>query len=320
MRAVVFDDVLKFEPDLVLDPDPADGVCVDVIQAGICETDLQLCQGYMGFRGVLGHEFVGIARTGTHAGRRVVGEINCGCESCSWCRRKLQNHCPSRTVVGILNHSGAFADTVVIPESNLHVIPDNVSDDEAVFVEPLAAACRIPQQVELQSGSKTLVLGAGRLGNLCAQVLKHHHCDVVVRGRHEPKLNLLRELDIAAGDASESLPPQSFDLVVDCTGSESGLADALSFVRPLGTVVMKTTVAAPHSLNLADIVIHEIRLVGSRCGPFDDAISMLQQRQVQVTQLISARYPLEQAVDAMEQAARRDMLKVLLDVNTSSRN
>ena len=179
VRAIVFDGELRFHTD-VPQRAPADHeVVVDVLVAGVCETDLQLCRGYMGFVGTLGHEFVGIPRTGRFAGQRVVGEINCSCHKCPTCQRGESNHCPNRTVIGILNHDGAFADSVLIPERNLFAVPDHVPTDQAVFVEPLAAACRIPQQIDLIPGVEAVVLGDGRLGNLCAQVLKHHGAETV---------------------------------------------------------------------------------------------------------------------------------------------
>jgi threonine dehydrogenase-like Zn-dependent dehydrogenase len=315
LKAVVFDDTLQFRDNVPPPQEKTGSVLVDVIQAGICETDLQLCRGYMGFQGILGHEFVGVARSGTFAGQRVVGEINCGCQTCGWCRGQRQNHCPDRTVIGILNHPGGFADTLLVPEDNLHVVPDSIDNDTAIFVEPLAAACRIPQQISLAGKPSVLVLGAGRLGNLCAQVLRVHGCDVTVRGRHQMKLSMLDRLGIATCDTATPLPSHKWQLVVDCTGSPDGLADALQAVQPCGTVVMKTTVAAEHNLQLADVVINEVTVVGSRCGPFDAALDLLSANAVDVKPLISARFPLNKAVEAFEYAARRDVLKVILDVN-----
>lgn len=315
MRAVIFDGVLSFQTDTRL-KSPADGeVLVKVIRAGICETDLQLCQGYMGFKGVLGHEFIGIAAAGRFSGQRVVGEINCACGQCDYCRDGLQNHCPKRTVIGILNHDGAFADSVIVPECNLHVVPEEISDDQAVFVEPVAAACRIPQQISLSGLRQVVVLGDGRLGNLCAQVLRHHGCHVLVVGKHEFKLQLLNSLGIQTCHINDLPPRRTADLVVDCTGSPSGLTTALQVVRPRGTVVLKTTVAAAQSLHLAPVVIDEITVVGSRCGPFEDAISLLASGAVRVDEMISARYPLERAEDAFRHAVRKDALKVLFDVS-----
>lgn len=313
MRAVVFDSRLHFTPDATLRNPRGNEILVDVLQAGICETDLQLCQGYMGFQGILGHEFVGIARTGQFAGQRVVGEINCPCHNCDTCRRSLISNCPHRTVVGILNHDGAFADTVLIPESGLHAVPDSISTETAVFVEPLAAACRIPQQIAMD-GQRVTVLGDGRLGNLCAQVLRHHGCHVHVIGKHPTKLNLLRELGINCSLLADLSPDRSSDIVVDCTGSPTGLTTALQLVRPCGTIVLKTTVAATQTLHMAPFVIDEITLLGSRCGPFTDALQLLANGAITVAPLLSASYPLEDAEIAFTHAARKDTLKVLLNI------
>lgn len=313
MRAVVFDGALQFTTSAQLRDARPDEVAVDVLEAGICETDLQLCRGYMGFRGILGHEFVGIARSGRFMGQRVVGEINCACRVCSVCRSGLPTHCPERTVVGILNHDGAFAETVLIPEHNLHPVPDSLSTSTAVFVEPVAAACRIVEQVSV-TGRRVAVLGDGRLGNLSAQVLRHHGADVHVVGKHPAKLELLRYLGIGTVLLSELQSNRSCDIVVDCTGSPTGLETALQLIRPCGTIVLKTTVAATQTLHMAPFVIDEITLLGSRCGPFDAALQLLEHGVVDVASLISARYPLDQAVAAFEMASRKDVLKVLLEV------
>ena len=313
MRAVVFDGALQFTTSAQLRDARPDEVAVDVLEAGICETDLQLCRGYMGFRGILGHEFVGIARSGRYMGQRVVGEINCACRVCSVCRSGLPTHCPERTVVGILNHDGAFAETVLIPEHNLHPVPDSLSTSTAVFVEPVAAACRIVEQVSV-TGRRVAVLGDGRLGNLSAQVLRHHGADVHVVGKHPAKLELLRHLGIGTVLLSELQSNRSCDIVVDCTGSPTGLETALQLIRPCGTIVLKTTVAATQTLHMAPFVIDEITLLGSRCGPFDAALQLLEHGVVDVASLISARFPLDQAVAAFEQASRKDVLKVLLEV------
>lgn len=314
MRAIVFDQTLQFRADTELRPPGSDEVIVDIIKAGICETDLQLCKGYMGFSGTLGHEFVGIARSGRLAGQRVVGEINCACHVCDMCRRQLSNHCPNRTVIGIVAHDGAFADSVIVPDRNLHAVPDHVSDAEAVFVEPIAAACRIAEQIPLAGHLIVTVLGDGRLGNLCAQVLRHHGCRVRVVGKHDFKLRILQQLDILTIKLNDLQPRRTSDIVVDCTGSPTGLTTALQLVRPCGTIVLKTTVAADQTLHMAPFVIDEITLLGSRCGPFADAIGLLSSRAISVEPLLTATYPLEAATNAFEHAVRKDALKVLFAV------
>lgn len=315
MRAIVLDDQVNLIATRPT-PSPTPGeVLVRVIRAGVCETDLQLIKGYMGFRGVLGHEFVGVAESGPLAGRRVVGEINCACWNCETCRMGLPTHCPNRTVLGILNHDGAFADVIAVPQRNLHAVPDALSDDVAVFTEPVAAAYQIPAQMTIRKTDRIIVLGDGRLGNLCAQVLARSSDHVRVVGKHPEKLSILSSMGIATALLSEALDPRSFDVVVDCTGSESGLPAALKLVRPRGTIVLKTTVAGQQTLAWAPFVIDEVTLIGSRCGPFDRALAALEQGHVNVQPLISDRFDLSRGLDALARAQTKGILKVLLDVS-----
>jgi threonine dehydrogenase-like Zn-dependent dehydrogenase len=315
VRAIVLE-----EDDVQLDqvrPAPAakaDEVLVRVTRAGVCETDLQLIKGYMGFRGVLGHEFVGVAESGTHAGRRVVGEINCACWNCQTCRSGFPTHCPHRTVLGILNHDGAFADLIAVPERNLHRVPDSIPDDIAVFTEPVAAAFQIPAQMKVDADDRIIVLGDGRLGNLCAQVLASISDDVLVVGKHREKLALLDAMGLRTALVSDDLPPREADIVVDCTGSESGLPTALTLVRPRGTIVLKTTVAGTQTLAWAPFVIDEVTLVGSRCGPFDQALHALEHGLVDVAPLIADRFSLSNGLMALQRAQQKGVLKVLLDM------
>jgi threonine dehydrogenase-like Zn-dependent dehydrogenase len=299
-------------------PEPLPGeVLIRVLRAGVCETDLQLIQGYMGFEGVLGHEFVGIVESGRFAGQRVVGEINCSCWKCDTCRSGLPTHCPNRTVLGILGHDGAFAEFIAVPEQNLHAVPESLSTDEAVFVEPVAAAYQILKQRLVERGQSVVVLGDGRLGNLCAQVLADFGCKVLVIGKHNRKLSILREInnDIRTTLLEDAVPNRDADVVVDCTGSSTGLPTALQHVKPWGTVVLKTTVAGEQTLPLAPIVIDEVRVVGSRCGPFGDALDGLRSGRINVKPLIAERFALDQAVEALELTSNQPVLKVLLDVS-----
>ncbi|RMG33490.1 MAG: alcohol dehydrogenase [Planctomycetota bacterium] len=315
MQAVVLSDRgVGFEPDYPFPEPGVHEILVRVLRAGICETDLQLVRGYMGFRGVLGHEFVGIAEDGPLRGERVVAEINCSCHRCRLCRDGLSNHCPHRSVLGILNHDGAFAEYVAVPRRNVHWVPDRVTTDQAVFVEPLAAAFEILRQVPVRDVQRAIVLGDGRLGNLCAQVLRNAGCRVLVVGKHTPKLDLLRRLDIETARLDEVEPDRSAELVVDCTGSASGWETAMRFLRPRGTLVLKTTIADRQQLHLAPLVIDEITVVGSRCGPFPDALEALERGEVTVEPLINARFPLAEAERAFQTATRADTLKVLFDV------
>ncbi len=314
MRALVWDgNELRYVDD-VPPPSLTDGTAlVRVRLAGICSTDLQILQGYMGFRGILGHEFVGEVLEGpAHwPGRRVVGEINFSCGRCETCRGRRPRHCPARTVLGIQGADGAFAEIVRIPVDNLHIVPDGVSDATAVFTEPLAAAFQAAAQTRALSGGGSTVLGAGKLGLLIAQVLAARGDEVEVVCRSAAARRRIESLGLTATTAR--LATRGRDLVVEATGAVEGLTIAVSLVRPLGTIVAKSTVAAQHSLDLAPIVIHEISVVGSRCGPFGPALEALAENTVSVGPLLDEVYPLERGVEAVHAAARPGALKFLLD-------
>lgn len=317
MRALVFDGQLRFEPRH-REPPVEQGDCLlRVQQAGICGTDLEIVKGYLGFRGVLGHEFVAVVEQAPEKsllGTRVVGEINVACARCDLCMSGLRTHCRHRSVVGILNHDGAFADLLRLPACNLHVLPDAVDDDHAVFVEPLAAAFQVLKQVSIDARKWVTVLGDGRLGLLCAQVLRNAGCPVRVIGKHPDKLALCEKWQIRHRPLGEITPRHDQDVVVDCTGSADGFELALQMVRPRGTIVLKSTVAKGKQTNLAPLVIDEVTVVGSRCGPFREAIHALAAREVDVLSLIQRRMKLEQGAAAMELASQPGMLKVLLRV------
>jgi alcohol dehydrogenase len=293
------------------------GECViRVRMAGICGTDLQLLEGYAGFQGIPGHEFVGVVEsTDSPAdahwlGTRIVGEINVGCGRCGWCAAGVREHCDRRTVVGIRGRDGAFAERLALPAANLHAIPDALDDETAVFVEPTAAACRILEQVPIAGDARVAVLGDGRMGLLAAQVIRTAAPDVTILGRHEHKLAAARGLGltaIRAGAAGTS----RFDLVVDATGRPEGLRQAVDLVRPRGTVVLKSTFHGEASLASWPIVVHEVTIVGSRCGPFQRAIDLLSSGAVRVKPLVSAVAALEDYARAFAEA-RGGALKVLL--------
>jgi threonine dehydrogenase-like Zn-dependent dehydrogenase len=295
-------------------PVGADGLAlVKVHLAGICSTDLQILKGYMGFTGVLGHEFVGSVREGPGEwiGKRVVGEINFGCGACESCRRDLSRHCPNRRVMGILNADGAFAEYVSLPVANLHAVPENISDETAVFAEPLAAAFEILTQMQFNVGDEVLVLGDGKLGNLCAQVLRLTGAKITALGKHADKLALLKKAGVRTIQLSD-WQPRLFDVVVEASGSASGLELALSAVRPRGTLILKSTIAGNHQVSLAPIVINEINVIGSRCGPFADALEALAARQIAVAPLIEKMFSLTDGVAALQRAAQAGARKILL--------
>ncbi len=282
--------------------------------AGLCNTDLELQRGYYAFAGIPGHEFVADvleADDPAWVGRRVVGEINLACRECSWCRRGLARHCPSRTVLGIVKHPGVFAGRFTLPIANLHSVPDAVADDAAVFTEPLAAACEVLEQVPMAGRTKVAVLGDGKLGLLIAMVLRVHGAEVDLYGRHAAKMALAADLGVRPRGA-EDARGEKYPVVVDATGSEHGLAEAVALTEARGTVVMKSTVARPVSIDMASVIVPEITLIGSRCGRFEDALPLLESRRVPVERLIEAVYPLAEAPAAFEHAVRKGALKILL--------
>ena len=311
MRALRWDGSrLALARDVPSPTPAAGGALVRVALAGICRTDLEITRGYLEFRGTLGHEWVGRVVAGDAAlvGRRVVGDINFGCGRCASCAADLGRHCPTRRVLGIVGADGAFADLTVVPERNLHLVPDGVPDMAAVFTEPLAAAFEILDQVGGVSGARATVLGAGKLGLLVAQTLARAGADVLVAARHATQRARADRLGIASGT-----PLPGADLVVDATGAADGLGQALALVRPRGTVVLKTTVAGEHRLDLAPAVVNEITLVGSRCGRFPPALAALAGGEIAVEPLVDAVVPLDAAVAGFDRAAAAGAMKIVLD-------
>jgi threonine dehydrogenase-like Zn-dependent dehydrogenase len=271
---------------------------IRLLRGGICNTDLELQRGYYNFRGTPGHEFVGeVVESDDRAleGRRVVGEINLACGNCEWCARGLGRHCPHRTVLGILGHPGAFSEFFTLPERNLHVLPDDLPNDRAVFTEPLAAACEILDQVAIPRGGEVAVLGGGKLGRLVSQVLEAHGALPCIFGRQTP-----------------DPPAASYEWVVEATGSPAGLARAVEMTRPRGTIIIKSTVRDPVAIDMARVAVNEITLVGSRCGRFEPALDLLRRGAVRVDGMISARFPLAEAPQAFAAAAGKGVFKVLL--------
>jgi threonine dehydrogenase-like Zn-dependent dehydrogenase len=332
MRALIYqNNRLKLEENYPEPDPPAGEALIRVSQVGICNTDLEITRGYMDFAGILGHEFVGVVEKIVHrsgasmpsslVGKRVVGEINAACrrEDCWYCQHGIYSQCPDRTTLGIVKRDGAFAEYVTLPVENIHLVPENVSDEEAVFVEPLAANFEILEQVHIRPTDRVLVLGDGKMGQLAARVLALSSCELTLVGKHPEKLALAEHLGIGicpVENVDELIQHgrRRVDLVVECTGSAQGLEMALRLVRARGSLVLKSTVSEKSLLHLAPIVIDEIRLQGSRCGPFAPALRALSQKLIDVRPLISARYTLGEGLTAFQYAAQKGTLKVLMRV------
>ena len=314
MKALHFDgQKMTFLTDY--DPPKPGETLVKINLAGICGTDIEILSGYMSYQGIPGHEFVGVIKESQDShliGKRVVGEINVGCGICELCKKGLERHCPYRTVLGILRRDGAFAQYLSLPEKNLHVIPDQIRDEQAVFVEPLAAAFEIKEQISLKQESNIALVGDGRLAQLVALVLNLSCQNITCFGRHKNKLELLKNLGIKTKIGIDSDDNQKFDLVVEAAGSNSGFEDTMKLIKPKGTVILKSTLASKTNLDLTSMVINEVSVIGSRCGPFGPAINALASGRISVDNLIDSTYSLEKFQDAFEQAKKPDILKVLL--------
>jgi threonine dehydrogenase-like Zn-dependent dehydrogenase len=289
---------------------------IRLLCGGICNTDLELLRGYYEFSGTPGHEFVGEVVAAGDAGligRRVVGEINLACGRCDWCRRGLGRHCPTRKVLGIVGHPGAFREFLTLPEANLHVVPINVSNQAAVFIEPLAAACEVLDQAAIPARAEVAVLGDGKLGLLIAQVLNAIGHEVHQFGRHKSKLRIAEKAGVSTQLVGARLPTAAYDWVVEATGSAEGLKQAVGMTRPRGTVFMKSTVHGRVPLDTAPVIVNEITLVGSRCGRFEPALNLLASGRIQVGDMISEVLPLSDAPRALRLAGQSGVLKVLLE-------
>lgn len=314
MKALWLEDQRLSVRDVVR-PSRPDEALVRVRLSGVCGTDLELARGYYPFTGVIGHEFVGDVVESpdpSWVGARVVGEINVACGGCEACDAGRPTHCENRTVLGIAGHDGAHAEYASLPIGNLHRVPAGVTDEEAVFTEPLAAAVEILQQIHVAPTDRVLLVGAGRLGQLVAQVLALTGAHLRVVARHPNQRALLASRDIKTIDGSD-VEPNRFDVVVEATGSPSGFDLARAALRPRGTLVLKSTYRGEVTIALAPFVVDEITIVGSRCGPFAPALRLLEQRSVDVLPLIEARFPLDRAVEAMDAAGRPGTMKVLLE-------
>jgi alcohol dehydrogenase len=323
MRALVLDSSGTLSLQRRPTPSRDDECLIRVTAAGICGTDLELLRGYAGFTGIPGHEFAGIVeRAGVHGsewvGRRVVGEITVGCGHCAGCRAAGRGHCDSRTVLGIIGRDGAFAEYLSLPPENLHALPDTIDDLTAVFIEPVAAACRVVEQVPIGTETRAAVVGAGRLGLLIAQVLREHGAHVTAVARSDRTLKFAESLGFQTAEAGTATLSRAFDVVVDASGAPAGFTAAAKMVRPRGTFVLKSTFHGETPVSLSPVVVDEIAIVGSRCGPFAQAIEMLGSGRIVVQPLVAGIYPLQRFADAFEHARRA--LKVIFDPVANGRS
>lgn len=318
MKAVVFDNGLKLDNNYPM-PEPKQGeALIKVNTIGICNTDYEITKGYMGYKGILGHEFTGIVEKAENKdliGKRVVGEINCGCGQCEWCAQGLERHCFNRSTLGIWHREGCFAEYVALPEKNLLEIPDNVSDEEAVFVEPLAAALEILEQIHIPPYKKVVVLGDGKLGLIIALSLNASGLDVTLVGKHEEKLAIAKAQGVKTKLLNDLKIEKVYDFVVEATGSITGFETSLALTKPRGTLILKSTIAASKEFNLAPIVIDEITVLGSRCGQFAPALRMLANKRIDVKPLISDIYPIDKSIEAFERNKEKSSVKVLVKVD-----
>jgi len=319
MDALLFDGALRLADDHPLPRVQRGEALIRTTLAGICNTDVEITRGYMGFRGVLGHEFVGVVEQADDrawVGKRVVGEINAACRECAACRRGDESHCPNRTTLGIDRRDGAMAEFFTLPTSCLHEVPARVSNEAAVFVEPLAAAVEIVEHSHVRPSDRVAVVGDGKLGAMIVQVLRLTGCELALVGRHPERWGLFQRQGVRCLH-TDDLPDERFDVVVDCTGQPAGLATARRLVRPRGRLILKSTFAAPSNLNLSALVVDEIQLIGSRCGPFAPALRLLERGLVETEPLIAGRFPLRAGPTAF--AAATGQLKVLLDIHGAAR-
>ena len=320
MKAVVFDKELKLVKDYEK-PTPKKGeALIRVTLAGICNTDYEITKGYMGYKGILGHEAVGIvedvnSEDKSLIGKRVVSEISYGCKEpdCPYCVQKLYRHCPNRHTLGIWRKDGCFAEYFTMPVEVLFEVPDNVPDEQAVFVEPLAAACEITEQLHIKPFEKVIVLGDGKLGLITALTLNAQNIDVTLVGKHQNKLDIAKAQGVKTSLLQDFPIEKKYDVVVEATGSVSGFETSIALTKPRGVLVLKSTVATGKELNLAPIVIDEITVLGSRCGQFGPALRLLKSGKIDFTPLISARYKADDAIEAFEKNKERETLKVLLE-------
>ena len=321
MKAIIFDNELKLDNNYAK-PVPQKGeALIRVTLAGICNTDYEITKGYMGYVGVLGHEFVGIVEEVNDedkslVGKRVVAEISWGCDdpNCEWCAQKNYRHCPNRHTIGIWKKDGCMAEYITVPTNILFEVPENVCDEQAVFVEPLAAACEILEQLHIEPMKKVVVLGDGKLGLTTALTLNAHNLDVLLVGKHQNKLDIAANQGVKTKLLSEFTPEKKYDVVVEATGSASGFETSMALTKPRGVLVLKSTVASGKELNLAPIVIDEITVLGSRCGQFPPALRLLANNRIDFTPFITKIYSIDNALEAFEANKAKESLKILIKI------
>ncbi len=318
MKAVVFSDSLKLVNDYEKPVAKTGEALVKVLMAGICNTDFEITKGYMGYNGILGHEFVGVveevnSEDKTLLGKRVVGEINCGCGDCEYCKQGLERHCFNRQTLGIWKKDGCMAQYVTMPIKNLLEVPENVTNEEAVMVEPLAAALEILEQLHIRPDSKVLVLGDGKLGLTIALALSGAGLNVTQVGKHSNKLEITKKQGVKTILLNDLEITKTWDVVIEATGSINGFETALSLTKPRGVLVLKSTVASGKEFNFAPIVIDEITILGSRCGQFAPALRLLEQKRIDFKPLISDVYSVDKAIEAFEKNKEKSSIKVLIE-------
>ncbi len=321
MKAIVFDNGLKLDNNYPK-PIPQEGeALIRVTLAGICNTDYEITKGYMGYVGVLGHEFVCVveevnSEDKSLIGKRVVAEISYGCDNpdCEWCAQKNYRHCPDRHTIGIWRKDGCMAEYITVPTNILFEVPSNVTNEQAVFVEPLAAACEITEQLHIEPMAKVVVLGDGKLGLTTALTLNAQNLDVLLVGKHRNKLDIAEAQGVKTQLLSNFTPEKKYDVVVEATGSASGFETSMSLTKPRGVLVLKSTVASGKELNLAPIVIDEITVLGSRCGQFPPALRLLANNRIDFTPFITKIYPIDEALEAFEANKAKESLKILIKI------
>lgn len=321
MRALVFNNKLELKQNFEKPTPKENEALIKVKLVGICNTDYEITKGYMGYNGILGHEFVGVVEEingedKSLLGKRVVGEINLGCKNCDYCAKGLERHCPNRQTLGIFNKNGCFADYVTLPLSNLLEVSEKINNETAVFVEPLAAALEILEQLHIKPYEKVCVLGDGKLGLITALALNASNVDVTLVGKHQNKLDLAKEQNVKTV-LLENLKQddnKSFDVVVEATGRVSGFETSLSLVKPRGVLVLKSTIATGKELNLAPIVIDEITVLGSRCGQFAPALRLMEKNVIDFSKLVSAKLSFDDAILGFEKNKEKNTIKILLEM------